>query len=295
MKNKWSTLIGNPTNYDFEHTAKLIKKINTADFDGEIYEQANGIGTFQKTLLMLPKQINGKLSGVVVPFYYPDKSAGYNLDTLEPLDDRGNAIALYLVRRGYAVITAESYHLTYIDTDLDRDDFSRWRFAGEKLLNNHPEWTGIGKLIADTKLLVDMLTTDARINNANIGIAGHSLGGKIALYNGCLDNRIKVMLCSDFGIEWDSTNWSDIWYWGDKLQKIKESETDHSELLQIGGLKPIVFMAGLYDNEESLKMLKRAGYSDSETYLFINHATGHRPPFDVLEKSIDFIDKFLLI
>lgn len=286
---KWLDLIGTPESYDYKPDLRLVRRFATPEFDGELYEQANGPNTVQRTLLMLPKTINGKLPAVVVPFYYPDRAAGYNLDTLEPTDEPGLAIALHLVRRGYAAVTAESYHLTYQKLELDRKNFSRWRLSGESLLHHHPEWTGIGKLVADTRLLVDLLCDDLRVDHDRIGIAGHSLGGKVALYAGCLDSRIKAMLCSDFGIDWDRSNWEEPWYWGEKLQQLKAAGMDHSELLRIGGLKPIVLLAGLYDNEDSLDFLKRAGYSDSSSYLFIHHANGHHPPMDVLERGYDFM------
>lgn len=240
---------------------------------------------------MLPKTINESLPAVVVPFYYPDRVAGYNLDTLEPTNEPNIAMALHLVRRGYVAITAEAYHLTYRNLELERQDFSRWRLSADSLLRDHPEWTGIGKLIADTQLLVDLLCSDPRVDSKRIGIVGHSLGGKMALYTGCLDHRIKAILCSDFGIEWDRTNWSEPWYWGEKLNQLKAANMDHAELLRISGLKPFVLIAGLYDNDGALDVLKRAGYSDPSQYLFINHASGHRPPMEVLEQGYDFLQK----
>lgn len=293
LNQKWLAAIGRPDKYDFKHDMRLIRKFKTPEFDGELYEQANGPGTVQKTLLMLPKTICGKLPAVVVPFYYPDRAAGYNLDTLESEGVPNNALALHLVRRGYAAITAEAYHLTYRELELDRQDFSRWQLSADTLLCDHPEWTGIGKLIADTQLLVDFLYTDPRVDNMRIGIAGHSLGGKMAFYTGCLDHRIKAILCSDFGIEWDRTNWSDSWYWGDKLNQLKAAQMDHVELLRISGCKPFVLIAGLYDNEDALDLIKRADYSDDSRYLFINHASGHRPPLDVLERGYDFLQKYI--
>lgn len=286
---KWYDLMGAPQNYSFTASTRLIRKIQTPDFDGEIYEQANGPGTVQQTLLMLPKNHSGQLPAVAVPFYYPDKVAGYDLQTLTPLEHKGAVLGLPLVRRGYAVITAESFHLTYTESGLDRNDFSRWRYAGERLLKDHPDWTGIGKLVADTRLIIDLLCGDSRINTDRIAIAGHSLGGKMALYTGCLDSRIKAILGSDFGIGWDMTNWDDCWYWGNKVNELKSAGIDHAQLLQAGGLKPFVLLAGKYDTQESLDYLIKAGYKDRSQYLFINHATGHRPPDDILEKGYDFL------
>lgn len=291
LTQKWLDRIGSPDHYDYERNLRLIRKFETAEFDGELYEQANGPGTVQRTLLMLPKTINGKLPAVVVPFYYPDRMAGYDLDTLVPNDEPGIAMALHFVRRGYAAVTAEAYHLTYRELELERRDFSRWRLTADSLLRDHPEWTGMGKLIADTQLLVDLLCADSRVDDDRIGIIGHSLGGKMALYTGCLDHRIKAMLCSDFGLEWDRSNWNEPWYWGEKLDALKAADMDHAELLRLGGLKPFVLIAGLYDNEDALDGIKRAGYSDPSQYLFINHASGHRPPMEALEQGYDFLQK----
>lgn len=288
---KWFNMIGHPTNYDYKHHLQLIRKFKTYEFTGEVYEQANGPNTVQKTLLMLPKTVNKKLPAVIVPFYYPDLVAGHDLDTLESTGKANTALALHLVRRGYVTISAEAYHLTYRDLDLDRCDFSRWQHSAEALLHDHPEWTGIGKLIADTQLLVDLLCSDSRIDHKRIAIVGHSLGGKIALYTGCLDDRISAILGSDFGLEWDRTNWSDLWYWGDKLNALKTANMNHADLLRVGGLKPFVLIAGLYDNEDALNIIHEAGYSDPSQYLFIHHATGHRPPMEALEKGYDFLQK----
>lgn len=284
-------MIGRPSNYDYERNLQLIRTFKTNEFDGELYEQTNGPGTVQKTLIMLPKTINGKTPAVVVPFYYPNRVAGYDLNTLEPTDNPNVALGLHLVRRGYIVVTAEAYHLTYANLELERNDFSRWRHSADQLLRDHSEWTGIGKLIADTTLLVDLLSSDPRVDPERIAIAGHSLGGKMALYTGCLDDRIKAILGSDFGLEWDRTNWSEPWYWGDKLNELKAANMDHAELLRLGGLKPFIFIAGLYDNEDAFPLVKRAGYSDPSQYLFLNHASGHTPPLETLKEAYDFLQQ----
>jgi hypothetical protein len=70
-------------------------------------------------------------------------------------------------------------------------------------------------------------------------------------------------------------------------KKFGHFQISHSSLK----LKPFVLIAGLSDNEDALDFVMRTGYSDSSQYLFINHATGHRPPMEVLEKGYDFLQK----
>ena len=107
---------------------------------------------------------------------------------------KDNATLVDLVKRGYIASTAQAYHLTYVpENKSDLMDFTRWRVAGEALNKAHPEWSGVGKLIHDTKLMIDLLYSDPRVDGDKIGIMGHSLGGKMAYYTGCLDDRIKVI------------------------------------------------------------------------------------------------------
>lgn len=283
-KKKWSEAIGEPTNYAFEHTLKLDEKFSTEDFDGEIYSQANAPSRSQKMLLMLPKGVSFPCPGVIVPYYFPDNECGYDLHSKKKIGERG-ARALHLVRRGYIVITAETYHLTYIDSDLELWDSTRWPKAAEALMRDHPRWTGMGKLIADTKLLVDVLEADPRCKADKIGVLGHSLGGKIAFYTGCLDARIKAIVASDFGIGWEQSNWRSKWYWGSQVDALIAAGMDHSQLLNIGD-KPFMLLAGKFDNEDSRKYLNGKA-------ILLNHASGHQPTQESLEAAMDFLDQHL--
>jgi hypothetical protein len=245
--------------------------------------------------MLLPKHLEGRAPAVVVPFYFPEAMLGFDPATGEELPRyRGLEMMRHLTARGYITVSADAYHLTYRESAKARDDFSRWQDAADALLRDHPAYSGIGKLVADTRLLIDLLVADARVDSARIGIAGHSLGGKMAFYTGCLDERISVILASDFGIGWDQTNWEKDWYWGARLSKLRAEGFQHSELLAVGG-KPFFLIAGLYDTDESAAIMRRAeGFSEGDGRLgFYNHATGHRPTPEALEAGYEFLDRFL--
>ena len=295
-KEAWLRQIGSPGEYAFERSLTAVRKFDCEDFDAELYLQANGPGTFQRTMMVFPKNFTGRIPAVVVPFYSPEKMLGFDPATGEILKNYTKISMMRdLARRGYASISADAYHLTYLKSDRDKEDFYRWGDAGNALLCDHPEWSGMGKLIADTELLTDVLCEDCRIDSARIGIAGHSLGGKMAFYAGCLDPRIKVILASDFGFCWNNSNWHEVWYWGRKLEKLKQLGMDHSSLLQAAGGKPFCLLAGEYDNDESRQLMEKARPSmpDDERCVILNHASGHRPPVEYLLKGYDFLDKYL--
>ena len=293
----WQQLLEVPANYQYTKGVEYVKSYEYDTFNAELYIQNNGPGTVQRVLKTMPKDFSGKLPAVVVPFYFPEAMVGFDLETLEDLPKFSEiAMCKDLAERGFITITADAYHLTYCPEDKsDRLDFERWQRAGEALLKDHPQWCGCGKLTADTRLLIDMLEKDERVDADRIGIAGHSLGGKMAFYTGCLDKRIKVILASDFGINWDQTNWHNVWYWGDKVKKLQSAGLEHSQLLAMAEGKPFMLLAGLYDNMASFDTMQNSNAyeSGSEDLIILNHATGHRPPDEALNAGYRFLEKYL--
>ncbi len=293
---EWLTEIGTPEHYEFEPSCRLLKQYDEPEFDGELWSQANGPGTFQRVLKVFPKKCSGRVPAVAVPFYFPEAMLGYEPETGEKLPSyAGIEMMLHLVRRGFAAASADSYHLTYTPSTRDRGDFQRWSDASAVLLRDQPGWTGIGKLVFDTKLLVDSLESDARVDSGRIGIAGHSLGGKMAFYAGCLDPRIRAILASDFGFLWEQSNWNDPWYWGVKLDLLKAKGMTHAGLLDSAAPKPFFLIAGEFDDNRSFELMKTAeGYRNHPERLgFLNHASGHRPPPDALEAGYQFLERQL--
>jgi len=294
-------IIGTPDNYDFEHTSELVKSYDKGDYTLEVYLQKNGVETYQRLFIAIPKSQSAPLPCVVVPYYFPEGMLGYDPDTDEVLEDyKAVAFMDELAKRGYAVATADAFHLSYIGINKEGykpwlDKVHHWSEAAKSLLADHPEWTGLGKLIFDTSLVIDRVSVDSRIDSSRIGILGHSLGGIMSFCTGCIDERVKVIVSSDFGMNWDRNNWQDIWYFGSRLAEVKALGLTTTDLLELAAPKPFMLIAGYYDNDESYEMMTSAvGYANRLGNLgFINHATGHRPPADVIEKGYEFLDKWL--
>ena len=104
-------------------------------------------------------------------------------------------------------------------------------------------------------------------------------------------------MANDFGMNWDQSNWHEDWYWGSKIKNFIAEGIDHTQLLALGGGKPFMLLAGKVDNQSSLDTILRSNVyeADSDKLGFINHATGHNPPVDILEKGLNFLEKHLQI
>ena len=294
---EWSRYLDPPGNYGFTHSVVRGETFERPEYTIEYYRQANGPGTTQTVTMTIPRGSTGPFPAVVVPFYFPEAMLGYDPATGNPLPSFAEVSMMAdLSRRGYVCISAAAYHLTYLKSQKPQRDFSRWQDAGAALVRDWPSWTGMGKLTFDTRLLVDILEADARVDKARIGIAGHSLGGKMALFAGATDPRIKAILASDPGVCWDRSNWNAVWYFGNRLAEMKASGLDIGGLLADFGCKPLCLLAGEYDGDWSETMLRKA-YGHNATpgrLMVVNPRLGiHRPSKKSLESGYSFLDRHL--
>jgi hypothetical protein len=296
IKEKWLEALGTPAYEIPEESATFIKKYEYEEFDLEVYVQKNDPKSLQRVMIAFPKNLISACAAVAVPFYFPEAMLGFDPATDEKLEKYCKISMMKdLAKRGYITASADAYYLTYTQNIYDKNGFDLWEEAATRLRNDNPNWSGVGKLVSDTSLLIDVLAADSRVDNNRIGIAGHSLGGKMAFYAGCLDDRVKVVVCSDFGMRWEQSNWDAIWYWHKSVEEFVEKKMDHSELLGIAAPKPFCLIAGQYDDDTSWEMMCKArGYDvDDRRLKIINHATGHRPPEWALEEAYKFLDEWL--
>ena len=119
IREKWLKEIGYPS-YEIPHEKISLKnKYEYEEFDVEVYLQKNGPDTYQRVIMTFPKNIKNPLPAVAVPFYFPEQMLGFNPETNEVLEGYEDiAMMADLAKKRYITISAESYHLTYIDVDI---------------------------------------------------------------------------------------------------------------------------------------------------------------------------------
>ena len=302
---RWEQALGAPTksSHSEVHPAEVLEVFLTPEFKGAVMRQRTGAETWQRVLLMEPLQLKGRTAGVVVPFYDPDRMCGYDLKTKQRLGPERNTAfsGLHLVQQGYVVAAVEAYPfnvLTPAEQAASKGGMGVWRDAAAKLAKQHPQWTGMGKLTHDTRLAAEILRGSASVDPERIAVMGHSLGGKMAFYAGCLDPRFKAIVTSDFGLAWDSTNWGDAWYFGDKLKAMRAQGLSHEQLLAVSST-PFFLIAGQYDSEASAGPLLeearkvRALQGQGDSLVMFEHHAGHQPTWLSLKAAYGWLARQL--
>jgi dienelactone hydrolase len=83
-----------------------------------------------------------------------------------------------LIRRGFMVVA------------FDQIGFGSRAHEGRSFYQRYPEWSLMGKMVADTRSLIDAVSALEEADASQIHLLGYALGGKVGLFTTALDERI---------------------------------------------------------------------------------------------------------
>lgn len=151
----------------------------------------------------------------------------------------------------------------------------------ERFKNRHPEAKGMAKMLFDASRGLDVLQHVSMVDGDRLGVVGHSLGAKEALYLAAFDSRIKAAVSSEGGIGTHFSNWDAPWYLG---EQIRNFDHDHHELLALVAPRPFLLVGGdSADGSKSWPFIEEALsvyelYGEPARIGLFNHKEGHSVP-----------------
>lgn len=74
---------------------------------------------------------------------------------------------------------------------FDQIGFGTRTVDGQNFYERYPDWSAMGKMVADTQVVVERLIQHDSIDSDRIYLVGYSLGATVGLYTAALDDRIR--------------------------------------------------------------------------------------------------------
>ncbi len=278
IRREWTALLGLPPHPPRTPIIRLLRQYREPTWNGQLLDLGD-----TRILIMEPvRKPAGRLPVVIVPYYDVDSPAGENLGGHRS-GGGVRAFAKLAVQRGYLAVAMRWYG-EGIGESYDE--------AVLNLARQHPGITGMAKVIEDTRRLLDYLGTRPDVDRQRIGIIGHSLGGKMALYAAAFEPRLAAVVSSEPGIGLNLSNYEAFWYWG----KQRPKDRDQHELLALIAPRPFLLIAGeSSDGDKSWPFLKAAqpSYANPQHLGMFNHRQGHTPTAQSVVHAMDWLERFL--
>lgn len=288
---KWSNLLGSMELEPPEPAARLAKTVGDQNFTAKILYLQVEPDWWEKILVMMPlHRLAQPCAAVIVPFYDVDDPYGHDLSGRRFNDSRVEAFARMAVQKGYIAVAIRWFGESYGES---------FNEAVANLRLRHPHSTGMGKWIWDSQRLVDYLLTLPEVDAKRIGIIGHSLGGKMALYAAAFDPRISVVVANELGIGLKFSNYDSYWYFGSFIHKAEQQGTDQQEIVGLIAPRPFLLIGGdKFDTAKSWYYINAARqvydlYGKHFNIGYYNHHKGHMPTPEADWLSVEWLTHFL--
>jgi formylglycine-generating enzyme required for sulfatase activity len=290
IQEKWLKLLGSMDIAPPPVKTRLVSVIEHQNYTAKLMYLQVEPDWWEKILIMMPAEsMTRPRPVVIVPFYDVDTAAARNLSGNQFLGPTVDPYAYCAVQKGYIAVAVRWWGESY-------GEF--WSEAVANLQLRHPHVTGLGKWVWDAQRLVDYLYTLPEVDRKNIGIIGHSLGGKMALYAPAFDERITAVVSNELGIGFTFSNYEDYWYLGDSVHAM-EPGADQHELIALIAPRPFLLIGGdKYDTKQSWYYINAARsvyrlYGKPQNIGYFNHHTGHRPTPDAIWRMNEWLAHFL--
>lgn len=237
----------------------------------QLVEYEGEPGVRVRGYLICPKQIDEPRPGVLALHSTVDhtikQAAG-----VQGVSEK--AFGLRLAQLGCVTFSPECFLWHDRENRSYEEQASRFR-------KRHPGSKGMAKMLFDASRGVDVLQQSEQVDSERIGVVGHSLGAKEALYVAAFDERIQAAVSSEGGIGVGFSNWDAPWYLGGDIGAFGH---DHHEVLSLVAPRPFLLIGGgAADGKHSCPYIAEAQsvyalYGGPQRLGLLYHGQGHSVP-----------------
>lgn len=205
---------------------------------------------------------NGKLP-VILYLHEFSHATGYSKGISEYFDE--------LLAKGFAVYS------------MDMIGFGTRIYEGTLFYDRYPNWSKMGKMVADVRSAIDALTGLKVIDQNNLFINGYSLGGSIGLITAALDDRVSgIAVSSAFNPMRNSGKdgiksvyqyshlqglLPRLGFFTDELNRIP---VDYDEIMAAIAPKPLLVISPTLDRHTNYQAVKNAIHKAGTVYGLLN-------------------------
>ncbi|MDQ1910677.1 alpha/beta fold hydrolase [Paenibacillus sp. GD4] len=195
IREVWKRLVGMPPSQDFwpepgRHVAfEVMSERTEKDHRRLDIRYCTKDGDIITAYLLLPSGMEPGRQYPAVLAMHPTTDCG-RADVATPQGRENRRYGLELVSRGYVVLAPDSISFG------DRVYEGAEPFQTAPFYELNPQWTAVGKMLADHLLALNLLCSLPEVDPQRIGAIGHSLGGYNAWFLAGWDRRIRAVVSS---------------------------------------------------------------------------------------------------
>lgn len=194
----WMLLGERPASPNIAQNIQIISKEDREFYTLETFRFFNGVDANVRGILLLPKNVHGKIPAVLYNHYHGGEYAHGKDEVFKKNWVNEEGVGESLVKNGYAVMAIDAY--AFGERSGEGVNGSSEKGKDEEL-----SWTKInlwkgrtfwGMIVRDDQLALDYLTSRSEIDASRIATMGMSMGGFRSWWLGALDSRIKVTVAA---------------------------------------------------------------------------------------------------
>lgn len=216
------------------------------------------------------------------------------------------AFARHYAERGYATIAPDAI------TAGERVSVGQAPLDTRGFYKDYPKMSAMGKMLVDHMHAVDVLCDTKRVDAERLGVVGHGLGGRNALFLAAFDERVQCCVCSAGFTRFEDDPRPERWAEAEDFvhfPRLKDSLTkraftfDWEHVLGLAAPSPMLVVTALNDDQmPNPKSCEKAAKAVKKVYKFLgaaeaidtfSHRGGHTVPEEARDKADEWFERWL--